>query len=97
MRTKVKDMSAKEKASRKKTQAAYNKKPEATKKRVEDNKARKDLGIPKGSKKDASRQAGGGFKAEDRSSNRSRGGKIGNRAGKAKGGRNSSRKGVKNR
>jgi hypothetical protein len=96
MRAKVSQMSAKEKASRKKTQAAYNKKPAAKKKRAADGKARKKLGIPKGSKKDASRK-GGSFVAEDRSANRSRGGKKGNRAGKAKGGRNSSRKGVKNR
>ena len=96
MRAKVSQMSAKEKASRKKTQAKYNKTPKATKKRAEDGKARKKLGIPKGSKKDASRK-GGSFVAEDRSKNRARGGRIGSKAGKAMGGRNSSRKGVKNR
>jgi hypothetical protein len=96
-RTPVSKMSPAHKASRKKTQAAYNKKPGKSEKRSEDGKARKRLGIPKGSTKDASRTKGGGFKSEGRSANRARGGKIGNKAGKAQGGRTSSRKGVKNR
>jgi hypothetical protein len=96
-RTPVSKMSPKTKAARKKTQAAYNKKPGKSAKRTADGKARKKLGIPKGSKLDASRTEGGGFKKESRSSNRARGGRIGNKAGKARGGRNSSRKGVSNR
>ena len=87
-------------ATTKQAKAAYQKKynatPKAKKKRAADNKARKDLGLKKGDKRDASRK-GGGFVAEDRSANRSRGGKKGNRAGKAAGGRKSSRKGVKNK
>jgi hypothetical protein len=96
-RAKVSQMSAREKRARAKTQKAFNAKPKNAKKRQEANKGRKKLGIPKGSKMDASHQKGGGMKKESRSSNRARGGRIGNRAGKAQGGRNSSRKGVKNR
>lgn len=72
-------------------QKKYNARPEAKKKRAADNRARRKLGLKKGDPRDASRQPGGGFKAEHRSSNRSRGGKVGNRAGKARGGRKSSR------
>lgn len=48
-------------------------KPEAIKKRVECNKARKDLGLKKGDKRDASHK-GGKIVAEDRKINRARGG-----------------------
>lgn len=48
-------------------------KPEAIKKRVEANKARKKLGIPKGSTLDASHK-NGKIVAEDRKINRARGG-----------------------
>jgi len=85
------------KQAKKAYQKKYNATPKATKKRVEDGKARKRLGLKKGDTRDASRQKGGGFKAEARSTNRARGGKIGNKAGKAAGGRKSSRKGVKNK
>ena len=88
---KVKDMSPATKAARKKYQAKYNATPAAKKKRAADNKARADLGLKKGDPRDASRQPRGGFKAEHRSTNRSRGGKVGNRAGKARGGRKASR------
>lgn len=77
-----------------KVKAAYQKKynatPKAKKKRAEDNKARRDLGLKKGDTRDASRK-GGKFVAEERSANRARGGRIGNRAGKAAGGRKSRR------
>jgi len=92
----VSEMSPKTKAARKKTQAAFNRTPTAKKKRSADGTARKKLGLKKGSKMDASR-SGGSFKAESRSSNRARGGRMGSRAGIAQGGRNSNRKGVKNR
>jgi hypothetical protein len=68
-------------------QKKYNATPAHKKKRAGDNRARKELGLKKGDPRDASRQKGGGFKAEHRSTNRSRGGKVGNRAGKARGGR----------
>jgi hypothetical protein len=48
-------------------------KPEAIKKRVECNKARKDLGLKKGDKRDASHKVGK-IVAEDRKINRARGG-----------------------
>ena len=48
-------------------------KPEAIKKRVECNKARKDLGLKKGDKRDASHK-NGKIVAEDRKINRARGG-----------------------
>jgi len=80
-------------ATTKQAKAAYQKKynatPKAKKKRAADNKARRDLGLKKGDKRDASRQPGGGFKAEARSANRARGGRVGSRAGKARGGRKS--------
>lgn len=72
-------------------QKKYNATPEARRKRAADNRARRRLGLKTGDKRDASRQPGGGFKAESRSANRSRGGKAGNRAGKAAGGRKSKR------
>jgi len=64
-------------------QKKYNAKPENIKSRAEDNKARKDLDIPVGSKMDASRKTRIGkngklityFVREDRSENR---GKTGN-------------------
>jgi len=80
----------KTKKAKAKYQKAYNATPEAKKKRAADNKARRDLGLKKGDPRDASRK-GGKFVAEHRSENRSRGGKIGNREGKAAGGRKSRR------
>jgi hypothetical protein len=77
------------KEAKAKYQKKYNATPKAKKKRAEDNKARKALGLKKGDKRDASRTKGGGFKAESRAANRSRGGKVGNKAGKAAGGRKS--------
>ena len=50
-------------------------KPEAKRKRAEANKARKELGIPKGSPIDASHKNGTIVK-EHRKQNRSRGGKL---------------------
>lgn len=50
-------------------------KPEAKKKRAEANKARKELGIPKGSNIDASHK-GGKIVKEHRSKNRARGGAL---------------------
>lgn len=63
-------------AARKVHQATSKKaaaKPEAIKKRVECNKARKDLGLKKGDKRDASHK-NGKIVAEDRKINRARGG-----------------------
>ncbi len=74
-------------AAKARYQKKYNATPKAKKKRAEDNKARRELGLKKGDPRDASRQPGGGFKAEHRSANRARGGRVGNRAGKARGGR----------
>lgn len=71
-------------------QKMYNARPENKKKRAADNRARRELGLKKGDPRDASRK-GGKFVAEHRSSNRSRGGKIGNRTGKARGGAKSRR------
>lgn len=78
------------KEAKAKYQKKYNATPEAKKKRAEDNKARRDLGLKKGDTRDASRK-GGKFVAEDRSANRARGGRKGDRAGKAAGGRKSRR------
>jgi len=50
-------------------------KPDAKKKRAEANKARKELGIPKGSNIDASHK-GGKIVKEHRSKNRARGGAL---------------------
>jgi len=52
-------------------------KPTAIKKRVESNKARKDLGLKKGDKRDASHTKKGTLVAEDRSKNRGRNGSNG--------------------
>jgi hypothetical protein len=52
-------------------------KPEAIKKRTEANKARKDLGLKKGDKRDASHTRGGGIVIEDRKINRGRNGSGG--------------------
>jgi hypothetical protein len=49
-------------------------KPEAIKKRTEANKARKELGLKKGSQMDASHKPGGKIVAEHRKINRARGG-----------------------
>lgn len=49
-------------------------KPEAIKKRTEANKARKELGIPKGSHMDASHKPDGSIVKEHRKQNRARGG-----------------------
>lgn len=73
-----------------KYQLEYNKKPKAQKKRAEAAKARRDLGLKKGDPRDASHK-GGKFVAEHQSKNRSRGGRIGNKEGKAAGGRKSRR------
>lgn len=77
------------KAAKAAYQKKYNAKPAAKKKRAADGRARTRLGLKVGDKRDASRVKGGGFKAEGRSANRSRGGKVGNKAGKAAGGRKS--------
>ena len=68
-------------------QKAYNARPENIKKRSEDNKARRKLGLKKGDPRQAGRDGKGGFKIQSAHSNMSHGGKIGNRAGKARGGR----------
>ena len=51
-------------------------KPEAIRKRTEANKARKELGLKKGDKRDASHMPGGKIVAECRSKNRARGGAL---------------------
>ena len=63
--------------SRKKHQESSKKaaaKPEAIKKRTEANKARKELGLKKGSKMDASHMPNGTIVKEHRKMNRARGG-----------------------
>ena len=63
--------------SRKKHQETSKKaaaKPEARKKRAEANKARRELGIPKGSHMDASHKPDGSIVKEHRKANRGRGG-----------------------
>ena len=65
------------KAKRLAYQKEYNKKPSQVKHRVECNKARKDLGLKVGSKKDASHTKSGKIVAEDRSKNRARQGANG--------------------
>jgi hypothetical protein len=75
----------------------YHSKPAAKKKRAGANRARKKLGLKVGDPRDAGHvKRGGGegkgnIKAQSRSSNRAHGGRIGNRAGKARGGRKSKR------
>ena len=58
-------------------QREYNKKPAAVKHRVECNKARKDLGLKVGDKRDASHTKTGKIVAEDSSKNRARQGANG--------------------
>ncbi len=53
-------------------QKEYNKKKGQSEYRAECNKARKDLGLKKGDKRDASHTKSGGMVAEDRSKNRAR-------------------------
>jgi hypothetical protein len=70
---------------------SYHRKPKAKKKRAAANRARKKLGLKKGDKRDAGHVTRSGEKArpQSRKSNRSHGGKVGNKAGKAAGGRKS--------
>jgi hypothetical protein len=58
-------------------QKEYNKTDEAKRHRAECNKARKELGLKKGDKRDASHTKLGGFIAESRKTNRSRQGANG--------------------
>jgi hypothetical protein len=75
----------------------YHSKPAAKKKRAAANRARKKLGLKKGDSRDAGHikrgggEGAGNIRPQSRSSNRSHGGRIGNKAGKARGGRKSSR------
>ena len=77
--------------------ANYHSKPKAKKKRAAANRARRKLGLKKGDKRDAGHikrgggEGSGNIRPQSRSSNRSHGGRIGNKAGKARGGRKSSR------
>ncbi len=81
----------------KKEYAQYHSKPAAKKKRARANAARAKLGLKKGDPRDAGHKnrSGGNSKSnikpQSRSSNRAHGGRIGNKAGKARGGRNSKR------
>lgn len=73
----------------------YHSKPEAKKKRARANAARKKLGLKKGDPRDAGHKNrnGGNSKSnltrQSRSTNRAHGGRIGSKAGKARGGRKS--------
>jgi hypothetical protein len=73
----------------------YHSKPKAKKKRAAANRARRKLGLKKGDKRDAGhikRNGGegkGNIRPMSRSKNRSHGGRIGDKAGKARGGRKS--------
>ncbi len=58
-------------------QKEYNKSSSAKKHRAECNKARKELGLKVGDKRDASHTKGGGFVAESRKMNRGRNGSNG--------------------
>lgn len=75
----------------------YHSKPKAKKKRAAANRARRKLGLKKGDPRDAGHiRRGGGegknnIRPQSRHSNRSHGGRIGNKAGKARGGRKSRR------
>lgn len=75
----------------------YHSKPKAKKKRAQANAARKKLGLKKGDPRDAGhiKRGGGNSKSnirpQSKTSNRSHGGKIGNRKAKAAGGRKSKR------
>jgi hypothetical protein len=62
------------------TSAKAASKPEAIKKRVEANKARRELGIPKGSPIDASHKKDGTIVREHRKTNRGRNGSNGKSA-----------------
>ena len=75
----------------------YHSKPDAKKKRARANAARRKLGLKVGDPRDAGHvNRGGGnsksnIRPQSRASNRSHGGRIGNRAAKAAGGRKSRR------
>lgn len=60
-------------------QKDYNKKPAAKKHRAECNKGRKDLGLKKGDKRDASHTKSGKMVAEKSSTNRARNGSGSNK------------------
>lgn len=74
---------------------SYHSKPEAKKKRARANAARAKLGLKKGDPRDAGHvnRSGGNsaknIKPQSRATNRAHGGRIGNKAGKAAGGRKS--------
>ena len=77
-------------------QKAYNATRKEKDRRNASNKARRKLGLKKGDGKDAGHKQRGdnsmsNFTVQERASNRSHGGKIGSKAGKAKGGRKSKR------
>jgi hypothetical protein len=77
-------------------QKAYNATRKEKDRRNASNKARRKLGLKKGDGKDAGHKERGSndlsnFKVQNRKSNRSHGGKVGSKAGKAKGGRTSKR------
>lgn len=88
-------LKVKNKRNYRKEYDSYHSKPEAKKKRARANSARAKLGLKKGDPRDAGhiRRNGGNSKnnirPQSRSANRSHGGKIGNKQGKARGGRNS--------
>ena len=75
----------------------YHSKPAAKKKRAAANRARKKLGLKKGDPRDAGhikRDGGegkGNIRPQSVKSNRSHGGRVGSKAGKAAGGRKSKR------
>jgi hypothetical protein len=77
-------------------QKAYNATRKAKDSRNADNKARRELGLKTGDRRHAGRKERGSnsmsnFKVQDAHANRSHGGRVGSKAGKAKGGRNSRR------
>jgi len=78
-----------------KREAKLASKPKIVKKRTQANAARSKLGLKVGDPRDAGHiKRGGGngsknLKAQSKASNRSHGGKVGNKAGKAAGGRKS--------
>ena len=75
----------------------YHSKPKAKKKRARANAARSKLGLKKGDARDAGHKNRNGgnsksnIKPQSRKSNRAHGGRIGNKAAKAAGGRKSKR------
>lgn len=77
--------------------AKYHSKPEAKKKRAKANSARRILGLKKGDPRDAGHvdrskgNAKSNIKPQSRSTNRAHGGRIGNKAGKSRGGKASKR------